>query len=147
MCRRAVGLLLGGADGILKDVLLESYAIHLRTLIDFIHAKSHRDDDLSAASYAKAHEPWFGGRGSIPETLRVARRRADKQIVHFTKKRYNPGTPETQWPVVLEATALVEGLRLFLRYADPNKLDPIIADDVARLAALMTPLTISEENR
>ena len=76
-------------------------------------------------------------RGLLIGVLQVARKRADKQIVHFTKKRLNPGAPETQWAVVLETAALVEGLRLFLRYADPEKLDPIIADDIERLATLV----------
>jgi hypothetical protein len=68
---------------------LEVFAIHLRTLLDFLYmdARSARDSDVIAADFfasEKAAIDWAAKRGAIPDTLRDAKRRADKQVGHLT---------------------------------------------------------------
>ena len=137
MCRRTARLLGGAADGVLNNILVESYAIHLRTLIEFLYGSSLRPDDLSALDFVRAPEPWLDARGTIPEPLEVAQVRAHKQIAHFTKKRFAGGTLETQWRPGLEIPALVAALRSFLEHADPEKLCPNVSDAVDGLASLV----------
>jgi hypothetical protein len=63
-------------DGLLNNVLVESYAIHLRTLIDFLYANPKQPDDLSAIDYGSGREPWLDARGTTPGPVKVARERA-----------------------------------------------------------------------
>ena len=121
MCRKAASLLAGGvADRVLNDVLVDSYAIHLRTLIEFLYGSRSKPDDLRAVDFVTVREPWIHARGSIPQPLKDAQERAHKQLAHFTKKRFAHGALENMWHPGHEIPAVVAGLRLFLRYADPE---------------------------
>jgi hypothetical protein len=139
MCRKTLGLLAGGtADGVLKDVLVESYAIHLRALIEFLYDPRRNPDDLRAGDFVKVDAAWLRARGAKPKALTDAQKRAHKQIAHFTKKRFAYGTPEKNWMPGYEIPALVAGLRLFLQHADPAKLHPIVSEAVGGLASLVS---------
>jgi hypothetical protein len=135
MCRRTASLLAGAPDGVLNNVLVESYAIHLRALIEFLYGNPKHTDDLSAIDYVREQKPWLDARGAIPAPLKDARDRAHKQIAHFTKKRFADGARQKQWQPGLEIPALVAGLRLFLKHADHRKLHPNVSQAVASFAA------------
>jgi len=145
MCRKTLGLLAGGgADGVLKDVLVESYAIHLRALIEFLYEPPRKPDDLRAGDFVKTDEARLRARGPKPTVLKEAQERAHKQVAHFTKKRFADGAPEKNWLSGYEIPALVAGLHL-LRHADPAKLHPIVSGAVAGLAALLPAQNVPDK--
>jgi len=126
MCYQAATLLPSAApENVLNNVLVESYALHLRNLIEFLYWSPTRDD-VNAVHFVKSKTEWWSSRGAIPEVLATAKIRADKQIAHLTKKRFADGAPEKNWTPGTEIAALVDGLRLFLRHADPNRLHPVV---------------------
>lgn len=124
------------AEGVLKNALVESYALHLRNLIEFLYWKTSKNrDGLSASDFVRSREAWLKGRGRIPKVLTVAHDRANKQVLHFTKKRFASGAPETHWLPGVELAALANGLRTFVDHADPEKLHPQVGAVVELLAA------------
>src|SRR5262249_51917184 len=64
----------------LTNALLESYALHLRNLIEFLYWEPARPDDVNAVHYVKSETAWIEARGSASETLLTAKTRADKQV-------------------------------------------------------------------
>jgi hypothetical protein len=145
MCCRTASLLAGGPDGVLNNVLVDSYAIHLRALIEFLYSPPRKADDLRAVDFVEVRERWLDARGAISKPLKDAQERAHKQIAHFTKKRFSDGAPEKTWRPGLEISALVAGLQLFLQQADPAKLHPSVSAAVARLASLISAQNLPKE--
>jgi hypothetical protein len=85
--------------GFLLSALLESFAIHLRNLIDFFYTQPEnaRNDDLVAADFFDSPGAW--NLGQIPKPLCDARKRANKEISHITYKRKCAMDPTKPWPV------------------------------------------------
>ena len=69
------------------SALLESFAIHLRNLIDFLYTdpKDAKPDDLVAADFFNSSAAWAPG--AISRSLQEARVRANKEVSHITYKR------------------------------------------------------------
>src|SRR5262249_8838764 len=136
MCYQAAVLLPTAApDNTLNNVLVESYAIHLRNLIEFLYWTPRRGD-VNAVHFVKSESQWLDVRGDIPAVLADAKPRAAKQIAHLTEKRFADGAPEKNWTPGIEIALLLDGLRLFLEHADPIRLHPKVAKAVASLATL-----------
>ena len=72
---------------------LESFAIHLRNLIDFFYTQSGnaQTDDLVAANFFDSPSAW--NLGAMPQLLKDARERANKEISHITYKRKGETDP------------------------------------------------------
>jgi hypothetical protein len=137
MCHRAAALLPGAApEHVLNNVLVESYALHLRNLIEFLYWPPTRDD-VNAVHFVRSETEWVSSRGPTPEILATAKTRADKQIAHLTEKRFADGSPEKNWTPGVEITALVDALRIFLAQADPGRLHSVVGDATARLEGLV----------
>ncbi len=133
MCARAAHLLLAFTPerNSLTNALLESYALHLRNLIEFIYWTPKPPDDVNAVHYVRDKDAWLAARGEASDFLKGVKLRADKQIAHLTKKRSN-GTRS-------QRSALLPGLRLFLGHGRPELLHANVAAAIERLAALVTP--------
>ena len=73
--------------------MLESFAIHLRNLIDFFYTPPNhaRNDDLVAADFFDPPTSW--NPGPISKSLSDARERANKEISHITYKRKSATDP------------------------------------------------------
>ncbi|HYG99373.1 MAG TPA: hypothetical protein VD837_09605 [Terriglobales bacterium] len=97
---------------------VESFAIHVRNLIDFLYPRGRPcDTDVTAADFMPAGtelEP-------ISPTLQAARRRADKEIAHLTTSRLEDGDPGKLWHVSL-VHELFSVLREFVDAAMPTRL-------------------------
>ena len=81
------------------SALLESFAIHLRNLIDFFYTPpgKARDDHLVAADFFDSPTAWDPG--AITKSLADARERANKEISHITYKRKSATDQTKPWPV------------------------------------------------
>jgi hypothetical protein len=86
-------------NGFLLSALLESFAIHLRNLIDFLYTQpgNARNDDLVAADFFDPSSAW--NPGGISKLLADARERANKEVSHITYKRKSGSDPTKPWPV------------------------------------------------
>jgi hypothetical protein len=80
MCARAAHLLLAFIPerNSLTNALLESYALHLRNLIEFVYLKPKPPDDVNAVHYVRDKAAWLAARGEAPDFLKAVKPRADK---------------------------------------------------------------------
>lgn len=115
-----------------RNVLVESYAIHLRNLVHFLYSDP-KGDDVCAVHYVRDPVKWRVARGPIPPVLAQARERTGKQIAHLTARRYEDETTEKTWHPETEVPAVKESLKRFIEHADPTKLAVGVA---ARVKAL-----------
>ncbi len=82
---------------VLRNVVVESFGVHLRNLVDFLYPRSTvKTSDVIAADYYP--------NGSLPHdfpkissSLERARRRADKELSHLTTSRISGAPPEKAW--------------------------------------------------
>ena len=117
---------------LLRNTVTESFAIHLRNLVDFLYPGTHvkPTDVLADDFFPQGKRP--AAFPAIPSKLQAARERAHKQVSHLTTGRLNPGDPGKEWrgELVIETlNVLVE----FVRQASPNKLDRSVIDYVLEL--------------
>src|SRR5262245_35794191 len=79
----------------MASVLIESFVIHLRNLIDFfcVPSGSERPDDVIASDFCP------GWSESISATLKDAKKRADKELSHLTLGRKSGLDPSKPWDV------------------------------------------------
>ena len=115
------------------NAVLESFAIHLRNLLDFFYPERILPDDVIAADYFElAQMP-----ATFPvksELLNEAEVRAHKHVSHLTAKRLPGHHADKRWhvaPLVREVANLIDA---FIAAASPQKLD---ADFVVRVKQLL----------
>jgi hypothetical protein len=113
----------------LNEVLVESFGMHLRILIDFLFCDSPRETDIVAADFLPPGE-WQDKRKGITntpgitDTLRDAKRRADKELAHLTTERIPGSPPEKAWDVTGLADEIKPLIQLLSAKALTSRLSP-----------------------
>jgi len=104
------------------SVLLESFGIHLRNLIDFFYTPSgkEREDDVIASDFCP------GWSETISSTLEVAKVRANKEISHLTLDRKSDSDKGKPWDVAGLFKEVSDVAKTFASKASPTKLSPTI---------------------
>ncbi len=106
---------------VMHFAVIESCAMHARTLIAFFYLDSERKDDVSARNF-------FSGNvlpssfPSLSPVLAEARSRTSKEIGHLTTKRIAAQPPEKNWPVLEILRELHSLLVAFVRDASASKI-------------------------
>jgi hypothetical protein len=93
---------------------------------------------VGAVHYVRDVVAWTVALGSKPVVLEEARRRVGKQIAHLTEKRYRDGAPEKEWHPQVEIPAITQARKLFIAYADREKLHSEVIVRVEWLPDLWT---------
>ncbi len=136
--------------GFLLSALLESFAIHLRNLIDFFYTRPEdaRNDDLIAADFFDSPSSW--NPGAIPKSLNDARERANKEVSHITYKRKGATDPTKPWPVADLFNEVHAVAEKFAAGASSKKLHPIVKtwlrSDAKAAAVLLTSASTTTSN-
>ena len=124
---------------LLRNAVLESFAIHLRNLVDFLYpGQNIKDTDVLADDFfpqGKRPETF----PSVPSDLDHARKRAHKQVSHLTTGRLNEGDPGKNWPTFALTQKIWDVLGEFVRQASPDKLDNSLRDYVLAVARQIAP--------
>ena len=111
------------SDFALRNAFLESFTIHARALALFLYKGPKRDGDVTAEQYVTDVRKWKAGRGDIPAELQEVIDRTSKEIAHLTRGRRPPRDPKKGWTIEHVYLLLCRPLHLFLRHADPARLD------------------------
>ena len=100
------------------SVLIESFGIHLRNLIDFfcIPTGKEREDDVIASDFCP------GWSEKISAILEDARERANKELNHLTLKRKAASDPKKPWDVNGLYKEIIAIAQRFVSQADSKKL-------------------------
>ena len=115
--------------GFAKNLLMESYVMHLRGLLEFFtksEASSDRDvDDVYAVDFATGWEA-----PSLSSDAKLAKTRANKEVGHITSYRKPANDPSKDWnALIATVTPELRGwCEQFVREADPGKLHANIAE-------------------
>ena len=103
-----------------KNALIESFAIHLRTLIAFLYGTKKYASDVVAADFFYKPGEWSKVRSPISASLKQARTRASQEIGHLTTKRI-AGTPkQKEWAIAGLTKEILTQLKRFSKGASPT---------------------------
>jgi len=110
----------------LNNALVESMAVHVRNLIDFLYLDGRDPSDVVAADFVIGVS-WSSIRPVETALIKDAKRRTNKEIAHLTTDRIPGAPPEKNWDFLGLAKDLRPVLELFLSKADPARLSPKVA--------------------
>jgi hypothetical protein len=117
----------------LQSIAVESFALHVRNLIDFIYPTQNRTDDVIAKHFcAGGRLP--SGLTTISPALKGIREQVHKQISHLTSLRPYHGDPKKRWHWLDIMRELMPRLREFITAASPDKLHPSVPELVEHIA-------------
>jgi hypothetical protein len=127
--------------GFADNAILESFAIHLRNLLDFFYpGLSPQDNDVIAANYYDA--------GHLPTNfpaqsnqLKRAERRAHKELSHLTTERIAGRPPEKAWTTGPLLQEMVNLIQVFAATASAQKLHPDFCE-LVRQFKVPNPTTV-----
>jgi hypothetical protein len=106
----------------ISNALVESWAIHLRCLVDFLYPRGPRDTDVIAADFYDSDGQWEQLAGDISPTLGTARERAHVEVAHLTTRRYAEQVPEKEWDRDGLTDEVLALLRVFAQSASTRRL-------------------------
>jgi hypothetical protein len=124
------------------NAALESFAIHVRNLVDFLYPGPNikPSDVLADDFFPQQKRP--ADFPEISDMLGIARRRAHKELSHLTTDRLPEGHPEKGWNTVELLREIFKVLAIFAQHAAPTKLHDNVREFVIRNnAAPGAPLT------
>jgi hypothetical protein len=122
-----------GQERMLTNFLLESFAVHLRNLIDFVdHSETPYETDVVAADFYEEPRRW---QVTLPPALALARTQAHKQIAHLTTDRPFGDDGRKKWHIRECVGSIHELLVRFATGAAPARLHPSFLTEL-RLNAL-----------
>lgn len=90
-------------NGFLHNAAVESFAIHSRNPIDFLHLEKPKPSDVIASDYFSDTRLWSDMRPALSDNLQKAKGKANKQIAHLTYDRLTIPEDEAMWQFVLIA--------------------------------------------
>ena len=126
-----------------QNILVESFAIHLRNLLLFLYPYGSDERDVTSNYFFNDRiTDWNQKRPKETESLRNLRTRASQEISHLTVLRRD-GTDDPQgWPIQKIMDEMKPILEIFVNNASSQKLDGSVKDALAAIHVKMSfPLT------
>ena len=121
---------------VLKDAVLESFLLHMRSLVSFFYPVSVKPDDVIADDFCGPPNAWRSQRPQQSRVLETALTRAHKELAHLTQGRI-AGTPANKiWDLETLSIELKSVTEKFIAIALPQRLDRSAA---AKILALLNP--------
>jgi hypothetical protein len=108
--------------GVLNNAMLESFAVHVRSLIFFLFTENAKPDDVLAIHFVSDPAAFETARGVKSEILKNGQSRAGKEVAHLTYERLKVTAETKPWRFVEIATELNRVMKIFLQHADQSKL-------------------------
>ena len=113
----------GVPPGFLHNVLLESFTIHLRAVIDFLWPPANlRSDDATARDFFAEPDDWSAVSPPFPDVLEPTKLRTGKEIAHLTYTRLEVTRDAKRWDFIAMANAALAALRVFVDNAAPERI-------------------------
>src|SRR5215467_13998641 len=131
----------GFGDGVVRNALLESFAIHTRTLRQVFFPQNPGADEILAAHYFDNPSAWAKPRGKLPEALSNVKDRVGKEIVHLTYDRLDVGPEAKGWKIQEIWKAMTSVIDVFVQHAPKRYLGSWFqsaATDAPAISAITT---------
>lgn len=113
----------GYPPGTINNALLESFALHVRNLIDFLYAENPGRDDVYAGDFFQCKEDWVNIRPQITALLEKTKKRANKEASHLTYSRIKVTPEEKKWYFVKIFQDMGRAFDVFVEKVDKELLD------------------------
>lgn len=110
--------------GTINNALLESFALHVRNLIDFLYAENLSSDDVYAGDFFPCKEDWVKIRPQITPLLEKVKKRANKEVSHLTYSRIKISQEEKKWDFVRIFQEMRRAFDVFVEEVDEELLSP-----------------------
>jgi hypothetical protein len=81
------------------NAMLESFALHARSLRHFLEPQGAQPDDVLAEHFFDSPAEWIKARGPMPQSLDRLRFRVGKEIAHLTYHRAGVLPEAKVWPM------------------------------------------------
>jgi hypothetical protein len=131
--RKAADVRLSNPD---RNAFIESFAIHVRCLRDFLWRDQRpRPEDALASDFCRP-KVWEEARGDLPEALQEIegqRNRIGREIVHLTYHRLDIQVDSKNWNMGDLLGVIADALARFSELADPE----LLAEETRGALALM----------
>ncbi len=111
---------------LLNYVLIESFAVHVRNIIDFLYKRNPKSTDVVAADFFDPGA-WAKIRPPQSSAINAAHFRANKEIAHLSTERIAGNPPEKEWPFADLVVEMKPLLRLFASNALTSRCSPTVA--------------------
>ena len=109
-------------EDVIKNATLESFAIHIRAIMDFLYPSNPRRDDVLAEDFFDSPEQWWNIQPQLSELLKNAKRRADKEVVHLTFARLDVTDETKPWSFIKIAKEIMNIFDTFIENVPKDRL-------------------------
>ena len=79
-----------------ENIIVETYLLHGRNLLEFFYYDDQQQDKATANEFLEKWNDWKKLRPPLTESLKILRRRVDRETTHLTYKRI-VGKPESKF--------------------------------------------------
>ena len=134
------------AHWLVRNALLNTFAIHSRNLIDFLYLgpKKSRPTDVILEDYLD--EESLNLPRVLPTLLQDAVRKASKQAAHLTRDRIEYETAGKEWKFLEIAMAILLALAKIAPRIPDSRVDAALRNKLSRLPIVIPPAQISLED-
>jgi hypothetical protein len=118
----------------LKNALIESFAIHIRNLIEFLYWNKKNGRDRVLAEYIIGDaELWHSQLGEMTEEINTIYEKACKRVAHLTIDRIYVTPEDKNWWFAKYTKEVALGLKIFLELVPKEMKDVKLKDAISRI--------------
>jgi hypothetical protein len=129
------------ADRPMRNAMLESYAMHVRALIDFLGLReggNKKETDLKVSDFVNNFDEWNAAKGSLPPfDYKAEAIRTNERVAHLTKKRNDPAGKG--WPLAIVAPLRQQEIVFF------NHLKPELRSGAPRAMTTLVRVLVAPD--
>jgi len=118
---------------VIKNTIVESFAIHLRNILHFLYAENPKPSDLNANDFVLDEEIWKKTCSVAPDGLEKYIIRANTEVAHLSYERIKVSVATKSWPFDEIVLKLRQPLIEFGRHVDESKVYDTFRDDLTKL--------------
>lgn len=132
-------------DRIEHNMIVETFAMHARVLMDFLLSDcSEGHTDMAAYRYVGARADWKKLCPYTKEDWAQSRLRVNKEIAHLTSGRLGLKEQEKRWLRIALCNEILHALCVWMSHVDRTRLSPVLThwwDTLPQRYELMTTST------
>lgn len=115
-------------ESIVNNALTESFALHVRSVLNFLFNDEPAEEDVVATDYLPNPDDWPYERPKQSKPLQQlqadVRRRVANELADLTYQRHEGETPRKPWPHMQVAKEVTAAVDVFLELAPEHLLGP-----------------------
>ena len=112
-------------DGPIGYAILESFVIHVRSIIYFLYSDKPKLDDVLAEDFFDRPDKWKNIRPELSSQLRNVKYRVGKEIAHLTYQRFDISSEAKQLKLLNISNEISNIMNIFLGNVPAKKMSKI----------------------